>query len=335
MGVKKYIGFAIIFLAVVGLYVYNFETRMYRLNVLDFSITLPIAVWMILPAALLFVLTILHFMFYGVKGYVKTRAIKKDSDLLLKDAKSALLGKDIETNEYKTEFFKLPSQAVYLLNIDPKKINTKKVSDEDLLDIIDAKQRVNSGEIVNLSRFSLDIDNPLVIQNEYNKLSADKMYAANILKNAKDEKLRQKAYLAFASFAPKSDLKKYKIKPTKELFFTIVDRINGEKYPLDLSDEDIIEYLKEIEFDRDDLIKLAKKLKTKMNPDRLMLLFQKLSNEFPHRANEAYLYVLFEFQMMDTAREFLENTANNEFLKFKYMLFLKDSGKNFDTELFV
>ncbi len=334
MGVKKYIGFAILFLAIVGLYVYNFETRMYRLNVLDYSITLPIAVWMILPAAVLFLLTILHFMFYGVKGYVKTRAIKKDSDLLTQNAKNALLGKDVAI-EYKTDFFQLPGSAVYLLNIDPKKIDLKKVHDEDLLDIMDAKKRVSDGEIVNLSRFSLDIDNPIVIQNEYNKLAADKMYAANILKNAKDEKLREKAYLEFATFASKSDLDRYKIKPTKELFFILVDRINAEKYPLDLSDEDIIEYLKKIEFDKDDLIKLAKKLKTKMNPDRLMLLFQKLSNEFPHRANEAYLYVLFEFQMMDNAREFLENTAENEFLKFKYMLFLKDNGKNFDTELFV
>jgi hypothetical protein len=44
---------------------------------------------------------------------------------------------------------------------------------------------------------------------------------------------------------------------------------------------------------------------------------------------------MFELQMMDHAREFLDNSSEDEYVKFKYMLFLKDSGKNFDTELFI
>jgi hypothetical protein len=44
---------------------------------------------------------------------------------------------------------------------------------------------------------------------------------------------------------------------------------------------------------------------------------------------------MFDLQLIDKARDYLDNSAKDEYTKFKHLLFLKDSGKNFDIDLFV
>lgn len=56
MGLKKYIGFSLLLIIVVGLYVYSVESGDYTVRILDYSLMLPIVAWVLLPIALLFVL---------------------------------------------------------------------------------------------------------------------------------------------------------------------------------------------------------------------------------------------------------------------------------------
>ncbi len=334
MGLKKYISFGLILLIAIGVAVYSFIGDSYSLSVAGVTITLPIAVWVVLPALLLFIFTLFHLLFYGAMGFTKMRGIKKDSELFLENSKNALLGKMVESN-YKTDIFKLPGAILPLLNIDPKRYADHRVYDDGVQDILDVKRKLDDGEVVDLYPFSLRSDNALVLKNHENRLKQDKSYALTILNKCDDEGLKQKALLTLASYAPLEDINRYDVKPTKEIFDIFISRIGDKENPLDLSDEDIISFIKKLDFSSMDFIELAKKLKPKLNPDRLILLFEKLSCEFPNLAGEAYLYVMFELQMMDNAREYLDNSSEDEYLKFRYLLFLKDSGKNFDTELFV
>ena len=335
MGFKKYFIFAVLFLGAIGGYIYSFQPGNYTWVVpkLGIPITLPIAVWIILPGLLLFLFTILHFMFYGTKGYLKAKAIKSDAEKFYNAAKNALLGKNSEAF-YKTEPFKLPGLILSIINYAPKKLKNR-IHNDEILDILEVKERVNNGEYVDLSKYGLQNDNPLYIKNLSNKLDEDKMYAESILKRCDDKELCKKAFLIFATYAKKSDLLRYNNEMTREVFDILIDRINSSKYPYDMTDEEIIQYAKDLNFDSKDYIDLAKKLMSKINPDRLIMLFEKMSNEVPNTAIEAYLYILFELQMINNAREVLENTEEHELMKFKYMLFLKDEGKNFDTELFI
>jgi len=82
------------------------------------------------------------------------------------------------------------------------------------------------------------------------------------------------------------------------------------------------------------LIEAAKTLQSVLNPDALVALFEKLYNG-RIEACDAFLYVLFELQMIDRAREVLENSDEEDLIKFKLLLFLKDHGKHCDTSLFV
>ena len=330
MGLKKYIIFGLLLLIVMGVAVYSFVGDSYSF----FNINLPVAVWVILPALLLFLFTVVHLMFFGTLGYTRMRKIRKDGDKLLENSKNALLGKLVD-NEYKTDMFKLPGTILPLLNIDPKRYADYRVYDDGIQDILDVKRKVYSGEVVDLSSFDLRNDNALVLLNHKNRLATDKSYASTVLKKCEDKSLCQNAHLALASYASMDEISKYDVEPTRELFDTLVDRINSKENSLDFSDDMMVEYLKKLNFTDEEFIALAKKLKLKVNPDRLMLLFERLAHEFPNEAGQGYLYILFEYQMIDNVRDFLENSTENEYKKCKYMLFLKDSGKNFDTELFI
>ncbi len=334
MGLKKFISFGLMLLVVMGVVVYSFVGDVYSFSFFGKTIELPIAVWVLFPALLMYVLTILHLMFYGSLGFAKMRKVKNDGETLLQNSKNALLGKMVET-EYKTDIFKLPGAVLPLLNVDPKRYADHRVYDDGIQDILDIKRKIDEGEVVDLTPFSLREDNALVIKNYENKIAIDKNYAQIVLRSSKDKELCQKAHLAIASFSSLDEINKYDIKPTRELFNVLVDRVNDKENSLELPDESIVVYARELDFVSRDFIELAKKLKTKLNPDRLMLLFERLAHEFPSEAGEAYLYVMFELQMVDNARDFLENTSEDEYIKFKYLLFLKDSGKTFDTELFI
>ncbi len=334
MGLKKYIIFGLLLLITMGVVVYSFIGDSYTLSLAGININLPIAVWIVIPAFLLYLLTIAHLMFFGTLGYAKMRKIKKDSEKFLENSKNALLGRMVNS-DYKTDMFKLPGAILPLLNIDPKRYADHRVYDDDIQDILSVKRRVFEGEVVDLSPFDLKSDNALVLKNQENKLAQDSTYAEKILSKCDDKALCQKAHLALASYASIDDIAKYEVEPTREFFDKLVDRINAKENPIKISPDMMVKYIDKLDYTSDDFISLAKKLKTKMNPDRLMLLFERLAHEFPSEAGESYLYIMFELQMMDHARDFLENSSEDEYKKFKYLLFLKDSGKNFDTELFI
>jgi hypothetical protein len=52
-------------------------------------------------------------------------------------------------------------------------------------------------------------------------------------------------------------------------------------------------------------------------------------------AMEGYLYTLYDLQMIDTANEILNNTANNDYLIFKAYRDLKKANKHYDIAIFL
>jgi hypothetical protein len=341
MGVKRYIGFSLLFIILLGLFVYSLTGEKFTLDIANITITLPVAIWAVIPALLLSVATVLHLLFYGSKNALKLRKIKKDSANFTEAAKEALLGKEI-TKEYKSEFFKLPGAILPLLNADPLKARKYRVYDDDIQDIIDIKEAIERGEVVDLSKYNLKPNNPYVVKNELNRIKDDPKVATKILDHCdeiEDKSVCEKAFNEFIKVASLSEIRKYESRPSREVFDILIDRIGSKKNPIELSDEEIIDYLKDIDevdrLDSDYLLSVMKRLKRKIDPDRLVRLASKFTHDFPHRSGEAYLYVMFELQRVDDAREYLANSGEDEYKKFQYMLYLKDQGRNFDPEIFV
>ena len=164
-------------------------------------------------------------------------------------------------------------------------------------------------------------------------LNQDKKYASTILKNCVDDDLCHKAAKVLAEYANIDEIEKLNIKVDKDIFNTLISRVGENDFKI--SNSKLIELIKELNLDKDELVNLMKDLKDKLTPDERVKLADDLLNSFPDNAGEAYLYTMFDLQLIDKAREYLENSSKKEYTKFKHLLFLKDSGKNFDINLFV
>jgi len=57
--------------------------------------------------------------------------------------------------------------------------------------------------------------------------------------------------------------------------------------------------------------------------------------EQDEEAQEAYLYTLFDLEMIDTAKEFLETIGAEDAMKFRAYLALKECGHTFNINLFI
>ncbi len=95
--------------------------------------------------------------------------------------------------------------------------------------------------------------------------------------------------------------------------------------------EEVIKITKNLDYEKNDYLELAKLYKDAYQPDDLISLFEDLSKEIDC-STEAYLYVLFEFEMIDRIRELLTSYTDEEYPAFRALIDLKDSGKQYSLE---
>ena len=94
-----------------------------------------------------------------------------------------------------------------------------------------------------------------------------------------------------------------------------------------MTNEEILKIIKKVVLSNDELIKIANNYKNSMSPDQIIKLYEDISavnEEF----TVAYLYILSEYEMIDTMRDILSNSANNEFVAYRALIDLKDAGKH-------
>ena len=61
--------------------------------------------------------------------------------------------------------------------------------------------------------------------------------------------------------------------------------------------------------------------------DQILKLFEDIATK-KEELTTSYLYVLAEYEMIDTMRDILVNSATNEYVAFKALVDLKDAGKH-------
>ena len=71
-----------------------------------------------------------------------------------------------------------------------------------------------------------------------------------------------------------------------------------------------------------------------MIPEQRMKLFEILSDE-NEDAMDAYLYTLYDLEMIAPANAILDNSQSDEYQNFKAYRALKECGKNFSIDMFV
>ena len=100
------------------------------------------------------------------------------------------------------------------------------------------------------------------------------------------------------------------------------------------SDEEVAKLCAEVGYNKEDYLALAQKTKECYEPSSWVRLFEFLANK-DENAELAYFYVLLELEMIDEAKERLNSHPQNELLKIRAYLDLKNLGKNYPLELFL
>jgi len=332
MGLKKYIVFSILLIVAVAGYTYSILPGTYEIKVMEYALTLPIVAWVSLPLGLLFLASVLHMFFYGFKTYLDGRAITKDEENIIEIIKSNLLNKN-DVKIFKRKAFKDLSEILSQVNLVPKEGEFSSSIKEVNL-IVEKIKTINEGKYLASKELKLDVKNPLMAQNALNKVDNDEDYCLDILKrpaNHSDEIIKRAYFIVLASKSM-TTVKKIlsNVKLDKEMIQELFKR-DAEQTDFSLSKEEVIKYIKNVDFSKEDFINLAKLYKNNMLPDDLLKIFEEISNT-NELALDSYLYVLFEYEMIDMIRDIFASSAQDELLPYKALLDLKDSGKQYTLD---
>ena len=330
MKTRKFIVYCIIYIAVIAGLTYSLNSSDFTFELLGQAITLPVAVWVSLPVAVLALLALLHIAYHGYAFYRYKKWIKKDSQLYKDLVKETLLG--FESNkEFKTDAYKIASQVTR--SISPwNEFKEMGVDDAELNNIMQTIKSIKNNEIVDLKKFKLAKDSKLNILNELNKIEQLPTYYLDVLKNQEqNESLKKAAFNKLIKTASFSEIKKIGPELASEDIMTIITRFVNDE--IDLSSDEIFDLLNNAKVTKAQYDKAAIMLRSKLKPDAFIGIFEKLKSIHAD-ADEAYVYALFELQMLDKVREAIEGSDPDEFKEIKVLLFLRDNGKMVPSSLF-
>ncbi len=337
MHMKRYSIAALVLMGLIGAFFYiNFPDEHLSVTVLGITFAaLPLAFWVIASMAILFIATLIHMIYYSIVKAFDLRRYRVDSESFVDSLRDALLGRIERHNRYKTDRY-----ALFAKVIDNSRLTVLKsiplTGNEKLDETIALLARIENGEHVDLKKFYLAKENPLVQKNQLNAYNAGDIAEEQILNNADNysSELIAQAFTNYAKTAPLNLIEKYKSFLTKSVLFKIVARVNAEENNLDVSVDSLIALFKEVSLEEDDYINLSATLSEHMLPDERIKLFKMLSDE-DDTATPAYLYTLFDLEMIAPAEEILENSQPDEFIYFKAYKALKDCNQNFSIDLFI
>lgn len=339
MYIKRYTIAALVWIGFVGWYVYAYVTQK-SMNMDLLGIPMPslsIALWVIIPIFILYLASVAHMTFYSMIGNFRLRKYEKDYEKLVNAVVDAYLGKKERNYNFKTDRYKLLGTLVQNSIIYPTDTMISKIDDEKIKTVLKTIQDIKNGEVVDLKPYNLSSGNELVIQNERNKYKKGKISAESILSNCTkyDDSLCREVYIDYVKRAPLNGIEKHKGFLTKEALHVILERINADENTLEISNEDLIEIFKKLALSKKDYIEISSILsKGGMIPEQRMKLFEILSDE-NEDAMDAYLYTLYDLEMIAPANAILDNSQSDEYQNFKAYRALKECGKNFIIDMFV
>lgn len=338
MHIKRYTIAAFLLIAFTGWYVSTFiSSETISVNLLGIEIApLSVSIWIMIPLFVLYIASVIHMSFYSVMGSLNIRKYEKDYDAMIECISDAYLGKENRHHSFKTSKYKLLGSLLDNTTLFPSIAKGENIADERIATTINLIQDIKEGKVVDLKKASLSIDNPLVVQNERNRYKNKEQSAEEFLSHPLkyNDALLREIYTDAVKVLPVKTIEKYKSFMSKVALFEVLSRVKSEEHRLDLKNELLIDLFSSLELSTTDYIKISKTLCQGILPEQRIKLFETLSDSNDD-AMEAYLYTLYDLEMMAPADAILEISLVNEYLNFKAYRALKESNKNFDINLFV
>ena len=329
MGLKKYIIGSLLLAIIVFGYTFSIEAGDYRVQIVDFTLILPVAVWVVLPMVTLLVLTIIHILFYGLKNYFTLKAVTKDSQAVIGLINKRLL-KETSNANFQNENFKDIGAILKQLDIDVSDSNFS-AEDKDIAKTVENKFNIQSGKYIPSKELKLEANNPIMIENTKNRILLDDNYALEVLKSSDkyEQAVIKDAFLKVLDSKSMTSIKKVLSELTldKDMVKGLLKKDSEQNPEFAMTNDLILNAIKKVDLSNCELIEIIKNYKKSMSPDQILKLFEDLSIE-KEEYTSAYLYVLAEYEMIDKMRDILINSGTNEYVAFKALVDLKDAGKH-------
>jgi hypothetical protein len=299
---KKYTIISFIFIALVGLLIYVNSDSSTTFDMFGIHITLYNAVWFMVFLFIFYLISIIYFAIIKYKTFAFEKNIKKDKLNLIKNIENKILFKDkilpVKILKECEEFVEMIEGLV----IKPKK--------SEIFTFMEDVEKLQNGEVIDLSKYKFSSKNPWVIKNLENRIEKEDLSAA---KDAlKIESLKEKALFLLAKKAEVNEILANNYPIYKE---TILNNLESSR---------LKELIEKSDLKSDEYIEIAKTLykKEENNPENVITLFE--NKIVP------YVYLLIKYEMLDKAKELAHE---NDLKFFKYYLDLKEKNIKLDDFL--
>ena len=337
MRLKKYVFFSFVLMLLVGGFVYSQIDSNYTFEIFGVPISLPVAVWIVIPMFLMFLASFFHMAYYSFKNFMVLKKYRKDYETLVDSVSLALL-REPKSHNYKTQEGRNLGVVSDNSEMIPRDYKLP-VKDERIKRSLEYIKDISNGIYVELEGVNLSPQNPLLVKNIQNRLKDEPTYSGVVLKKCDEfpKDLCKEALRTYISISGDvSKLKEYVKLFDKETLCYLIDEAKKEDRNLELSVSDLVYFIEHMKdrFDVRDYIELARKVKDLFGPDERLELFERLK-ALDEKAEGGYLYTLFDLEMIERAKEFLETTHEDEWQNFKAYLELKECGRNYSLDLFV
>lgn len=340
MRLKRFSIISLLLIIAIGAYIYSFEEGQYTFNQLNKfysaipAVELPIALWVVLPGLLVFLYALVHFGIFNISGYFREKTLQKDYKNLIEQIRVTLLGEHKEFL-FKTKRYQELSSILKQFDLKAKEI-TEETEVERIDTALKAINGLKKGDVIDLKPYALSSDNAIVEQNELNRLAQNEKFALDIFKKPASYtiKIKEKAFDKLLDYAEEKEIKRCLglIKLNKPLSEKLFEKFVQNTISLD--SEEIRNIAKDAEYTKKDYIALARKLKECFPPDGWIGLFEYLADHDEH-AEDSIIYVLLELEMVDRAKERINNAPDESMQKFEAYLALKECDRHYPIDLFV
>ena len=338
MYIKRYTIASFILIALVGWYVFAYVTQG-TIGVELFGVALPslsIAIWVIIPLVVLYVASVFHMSFYSMLGGFRVRKYDKDYEKIIDAIVDAYLGKAERNHSFKTPRYQLLGELLNKTTLFLKGDVTPNTDNEKINHVIKAVDSIKNGEAIDLKSYNLKSVNPLVVQNERNRYKKGDISSEDILSHSNKyaKELSEEVYAEYVQTCSASSIEKYKEFLTKESLLVILARINADEKNIEISNESLMVLFSTLDLATKDYIEISMALSQGMIPEQRMKLFEIISSD-KEEAMDAYLYTLYDLEMLAPANDILDISQTDEYQNFKAYRALKECNKHFSIELFI
>lgn len=334
MRFKYYMAFVVVFCVILGIYAYTLELGNFTLTLPNGrEINLPVTLWLILLVLVFCLCTSVLFASSWATSLIQAYHTRNDFNHLFSQINEQALNKPIESRVYKNPDISKLSKILTRFYLKPR-LDSNECFEPKIDRLFENYKDVMNGKSVDLRTYNLSKDNKFSIQNLKNKIQSEIKFAFNTLSENQPQEIRDFAVMQILTNGSPKDL---------ERLFELQIAYNASmKEPLihafiahkDIfSTEKLSSICKQMHFNAQDYIQLAKQSQSIFEPDMWYKLLESLANNDEHAEN-ALFYVMFELEMIDKARERRALHGKDEYRLIDAYLDLKDAGKHYPLDIF-